>query len=115
MLPLKSESVFEDAPEPVGMLWRNLTRLENTLAEKLLQLPLGTLVVVEQDAWILREDGTHVVLCHGNYADQAISEESSRFDFDLGWVDVEPNELQDYLERVTRAIDEFQTVREKTH
>ena len=110
-LPLNTEPVFSTAPGQLGVLWSNLCAAENTLAKKLHPLPLGTVVRSGLDAWYLSEEDEKLVLLHGNcYGDGVIepSSPSSRFDFSLEWVD--DDSIQDYIDTVNKATEEFQTV-----
>lgn len=108
--PIKTDRVFADAEGMLGVLWSQFCFVENELAEMLHSLPLGTAVVLDGDVWVLRDDGACLVLVHGNYADGEITDEVSRFDFDLSWIDVSEDELQSYIERVQKAMSSFNTV-----
>lgn len=112
-LPLNTETVFSTAPGQLGVLWSNLCAAENTLAEKLHSLPLGTVVHSGLDAWFLEEDEGKLILLHGNYSGDGVidpSSPSSRFDFSLEWVDEDEDSIQDYIDTVNKATQEFQTV-----
>lgn len=106
MLKIKTDLVFADAPEPIGMLWRNLCSLENQLAEKL-QGKHGAVVIIDQDAWMLLEQCDELLLYHATYIDERLNDEVSRFDHGLDWVDIEEDQLQDYNHLLQRAVDEF--------
>lgn len=108
--PIRTDRVFADVEGMLGVLWNQFCFIENELAEMLHSLPLGTAVVLDGDAWVLRDDGACLVLVHGNYADGEITDEESRFDFDLGRIDVNEDELQSYIERVQKAMSSFNTV-----
>jgi hypothetical protein len=105
---IKMDPVFADAPEPLGMHWRNLCNMENMLAIRLLERP-GMMVAHEMDAWYLSEQGEcePLVLVHSNYSDGELNNESSRFDFDLDWVDVEAPDLEDLIKRLQHVLINF--------
>lgn len=106
MKPIKTDAIFVNAPGELGMLWSQLCVAENELAAKLQKLPLGTLAVLEGDAWYLNDDGDCLILCHANCdEDGETTDESNRFDIGLEWVDTGEDELQDYISRVNLATE----------
>ncbi len=108
-LKLRKDIVFQNAPQPYASLWNNVSVLENQLAEKLLARPaaLEGFVLVDRDAWLLVEAGDHLQLCHANLVGGELVDETSRFDVDLGWVDIEEDALQSYLDVLQTAVEEF--------
>lgn len=109
--PLKLDILFEEAPD-TGAVWGQVCRAENALAEKLQCLPEGTAVILDKDAWFLKRDTVENVriLCHAEYADGVISNVSSRFDFDLMFVEITKEDLENYLSRIVCASEQFTTV-----
>lgn len=106
--PIRTDRVFADAPGEVGAAWANLCEEENRLAGYLSTLEEGTAVVQEGDAWYLEMDeGQQLVLMHGEVVDGKVKNASSRFDFDLGWADIEAEEVRAYTSRVSSAADDF--------
>jgi len=106
-LPLKLDAVLEDAPGHLGSLWHNLCQAENELAQRLKDLPLGTALVLNTDAWFLNVEDEHLVLCHANYIDEALTEVTSRFDIGLSWIDVEEEALEYYIDQIGEALQSF--------
>lgn len=110
-LPLKLDIVsFQNAPGELGALWHNLCTAENELATRLHAFPLGTALVLRTDAWFLKDEDQHLVLCHANYIDGRLSEVTSRFDFSLEWVDVEVDALDYYIDLVGEATQSFNPI-----
>jgi hypothetical protein len=109
-LPINTDAVFTNAPDHLGALWSNLCSAENSLAEKLHSLPIGTAACSGMDVWFLHEDDGKLNLVHANLIDGKISEMSSRFDISLEWVDVEEESIQAYVDLVVSATENFQTV-----
>lgn len=106
--PLRTDRVFADAPGEVGAAWANLCEEENRLAGYLSSQEEGTAVVLDGDAWYLEMDeGQQLVLMHGEVVDGKIKNASSRFDFDLGWVDIQAEEVAAYTSRVSSVADDF--------
>lgn len=104
--PIRTDTVFGDAPEPEGGLWRNMATFENALANKLLARP-GSVVAIGTDAWMLREVGDHQVLHHATLTEDGLTDEMSRFDFGLEWVDQDAGALEAHNSLLMRANDEF--------
>jgi hypothetical protein len=106
--PIRTDRVFADAPGEVGAAWANLCEEENRLAGYLSSQDEGTAVVLDGDAWYLElGEGQQLVLMHGEVVDGKIKNASSRFDFDLGWVDIEAEEVAAYTSRVSSVADDF--------
>lgn len=110
MKPIRTENAFPEASSDVGILWRTLSEVENTLAQKLASQTIGTMVVFDQDAWFLREQGESLVLCHGVFANKQLTQVSSRFDFGLEMAEVKADDLQAYIDQVQLATEKFNLV-----
>lgn len=95
-IKLKTEMVFASAPGQLGALWHNLCVLENQLAELLATEPAGAQAINGVDVWYLEEVDSQHVLMHATLVNGSLCEPSSRFDFDLEWVDIEEEELSAY-------------------
>lgn len=104
--PVSKDIFFADAPD-IGHLWRQLWELENQLADRLLEHPLGAAAIVDGDAWMLRDDGENLYLVHGNWDGSTLTDETSRFDFDLGWIDIDEDGLHHAISMVQQAIDQL--------
>ena len=98
-------AVFADAPEPYGSLWRNLVALENQLAELMLEQP-SNLLVLGGDAFFLQDQPDGIHLMHANAIDGKFFDAQSRLDFDLDWVDADPEHLEDYNRILQASINE---------
>ena len=107
--PLSKDIFFADAQD-IGHLWRQLWELENQLADRLLEHPLGTAAIVDEDAWVLRDDGEKLMLVHGFWSGSQLSDETSRFDFDLGWIDIDEDGLHHAISKVQQALDQLDQV-----
>lgn len=101
--PIRLDAVFADAPGELGTAWAELCEAENHLAVRLAQLEPGTRVLNGPDAWYLQDVDGQRVLMHAVLVDGEPQEGSSRFDFDLGWVDIDAEELRDYAARVSAS------------
>jgi len=105
--PVSKDIFFADAPD-IGHLWRQLWELENQLADRLLEYPLGAAAIVDQDAWMLRDEGESLTLAHGKWDGSKLTDETSRFDFDLSWIDiVEEDGLNQAISKVWDAIHQL--------
>ncbi|MFN9476596.1 hypothetical protein [Acidovorax sp.] len=110
-MQIRTDSVFGNAPAPIGAAWHRLTIAENALAEKLAVLPADTVLLKGLDAWYLRVTDDQLVLVHANVADGELHDPLTRFDHGLEWVDFEEVDLL-LAERVLlRAIDHFESCR----
>lgn len=107
--PLRKDFLFSDAPA-LGPLWTQLWELENELGERLLDHPIGAMVIAEDEAWLLRDLGDELVIVHGNWADGKLSDETSRYDFDLDWSDVDEDGLNEGIRRIHHALHHFETL-----
>lgn len=107
MNPIKTESVFSDAPDTLGDAWAAVCEVENELAHLLHGHPLNTAAIIGTDAWLLVEDGEFMALAHAEFADGQIRNLQTRFDFALEFGDVEEGELKSYVELVQEAITHF--------
>lgn len=103
---MSKDIFFADAPD-IGHLWRQLWELENQLADRLLEHPLGAAAIVDGDAWMLRDDGENLYLVHGNWDGSTLTDETSRFDFDLGWIDIDEDGLHHAISMVQQALDQL--------
>lgn len=88
------------------MHWRNLAALENQLAE-LLAKHTGKMVANELDAYYLKIVDGELILCHATFIDGQLADESSRFDFDLEFVDITADELQFAIRGLETCIENF--------
>jgi hypothetical protein len=114
--PLNKEYVFDSLGTNVDLAqaWRRLCDAENNLAEKLKDLPEGTAVVLDEDAWFLKSEDGMRILCHALYehplsAPGAVTEMMSRFDYGLDFVDISEGDLIEGAERVRIATEHFVT------
>jgi len=73
----------------------------------LLEHPLGAAAIVDGDAWMLRDDGENLYLVHGNWDGSTLTDETSRFDFDLGWIDIDEDGLHHAISMVQQALDQL--------
>jgi hypothetical protein len=110
--PLKTEVLFATCPV-TGHIWQKVCLAENLLSEKLKNFPEGTVVYkVGGDAWFLKVKDGERVLCHAEYVNNAVVPligASSRFDFDLMFIDISEDDLEDYASRITLATEDFLT------
>ena len=76
-------------------------------------MPQGTAVLNDDgDVWFLKLEDNKRILCHAEYINNAkkpLLNVSSRFDFDLAYIDIEEDELEEYSRRITVATEEFVT------
>lgn len=107
--PLRLEIPFKEAPH-VGGLWMELGEIENEIAVKLIAYPLSTAVVLDGQAWMLKDEGEALVLIHGSWADGQLSCATSRFDLSHEWVDIEEEELNQAICTAQQALLEFDTL-----
>lgn len=107
--PLRTDFMFDD-DQNFGHLWRELWTLENELGTRLLDHPIGTMVVSGDDAWVLRDIGDELVIVHGNWSEGHISDETSRYDFDLDWTDVDETDLSEGISRLQHALLNFEAL-----
>lgn len=106
--PIRTDPVFVDAPGDVGIAWSELCMEENRLSGYLSCLDEGTAVLMDDDAWFLElDDERQFVLMHGRVVAGEVQEPSSRFDFDLDWVDVSVDDVRSYTARVSRLANDF--------
>lgn len=103
---LLTAPVFANAPEPFGHLWRNLATLENQLAEQLLEQP-DCALVIGVHAFFLHEGAEGIALMHAARYGDEFFDAQSRFDLDMGWVDVDTAEIEDYNLTLEQAIRDF--------
>ena len=108
--PIKTDMVFATVPGELGLSWTALCEGENELAEKLRTLPFGTAAVHGESVWFLYDYGDHLALCHGQYVNGVVSNTTSRFDFDLQWVDLEEDEISVHAQLVRQVVLDFNTV-----
>ncbi|MDT8992773.1 hypothetical protein RQP54_18010 [Curvibacter sp. APW13] len=104
---VKTDMVFADQPGEHGMLWVNLCLLENELAKLLAASPEGTRAINGHEVWFLKEVDGELVLMHGMLDGDEPKEITSRFDFDLEWVDYGVDELQAYNRALSETITHF--------
>lgn len=115
MSKLKTEMVFINVPGELGSLWHNLCVLENLLGELLVGKPLGTQAIDGNDVWYLDEVDGELILMHATLHEGRLIEPSSRFDIDLEWVDIGPEELQFYNESLQTIINSLDTANGTCH
>ena len=106
--PLRRDEVFADAPEPLGRHWRNLCTMENHLGDLLLSKPLGTVAIVDKEAWYLREVGDYLELHHANFNNDVLIDAQTRFETGLEWVDIDEEGLLYIQEQLQKAISSFE-------
>lgn len=106
-MEIRKDAVFGDAPGEAGVLWRNLALAENALAEMLKPFPVGAVIACGDSAWYLEEDGALLNLVHASFDNGQLVNPSSRFDFDLDWVDTDTDGLSAYIDKVNSAIGSF--------
>jgi hypothetical protein len=110
--PLQTDVLFETCPV-TGPAWQQYCSAENILAEKLKNMPQGTAVFNNDgDIWFLKLKDNKRILCHAEYinnAENPLLNVSSRFDFDLAFIDIDEDELEEYSRRITVATEEFST------
>lgn len=109
---IKDDLVLAHVPGEIGALWTKLCEAENELARKLLDKGPGIIVVQDDDGWYLEIDGQYLVLTRveAASADGPFTDQSSRFDFDLSWVDVGEEDLRVYADTVLRAVASFDSL-----
>lgn len=106
-IPIKTDTVLENATGELGVAWANLCKVENKLAEHLSQLGEARAVVSGADAWYLKHEAGELVLMHANVIDSNFVEHSSRFELALDWVDLGIEDVQSYADRVNRLVNDF--------
>lgn len=118
MKPLKTDLVFQDTLCEAAEEWRKVCELENLLAEKLLAVPGGPKVyhvpgdpahaiTVGDIAWLLKDEGDHLVLCSADYLaqhDGVVYDVVNRFDTGLDWIDHGEDVLVQTQELLTTAL-----------
>lgn len=118
---LNTSMVFCDAPGLLGSAWYELGEAENELAGVLLELPVGSAVVVGDHAWFIGKVDDDLELRHGTLVGNTVEDPTSRFEHELEFVDFGEEELSDYIDQVRQALDlpmlrciesEFDCVRE---
>ena len=109
---IKDDLVLAHVPGEIGSLWQKLCEAENELARKLLDKGPGIIVVQDDDGWYLEIDGQQLMLMRveAASADGPFTDQSSRFDFDLSWVDLGEEDLRVYTDTVLRAVASFETL-----
>jgi|GEM_PF-4659131 len=118
-VPIATDYIFQDAGN--SHLWMKMADAENALAEKLKNFPFGTLVPVESDVLsdvfflgIDEEKGKRVLyradISSMDVHHYTIKNEASRFDFDLSWVDVGDEDIEQYTKSVIKATQEFNLI-----
>lgn len=110
---LRLDHPFKDAPD-VGPLWTQLGEIENEIAKKLMSRPKGTVLVLDEQGWMLKDDGQYLVLVHGHWSDGHLACLTSRFDMNLEWVDIEEYELCQAIGIAQNALWAFDELVQQT-
>ncbi len=108
---IDTSTVFSGAEH--GEFWVAMSEAENQLARWLADYPEGTGLVKDGRIWFLDindETNGKRVLFSGSYDNGEISEVSSRFEFDLMFVDVSEDDLRTYIESISAPAADFQVV-----
>lgn len=105
---INEDAPFSQVPDMIGAAWFNLAQVENQLAKMLRPYPKGTAVVLDSNAWFLKESGNQLILCIGDLEENVVTDPKSRHDFSLDFVDIEQESLEGATEKVTAAMEAFE-------
>lgn len=114
-LPLYEDIDFDDAADiDVRQAWAEVCEAENRIARHLSPMPLGTLLLNENDdgGWMLwphDEQKQRVVFYIPSLDPAYDGEVQSRCDVGLDWVDVEEASLLEYADRCRKAVDNWRS------
>lgn len=95
---------YQGAQLAIGALWGKIGELEDQIAAYLIPHPVGSLCRVDSVGWALALTERGLELVSGLIEQGEIVDPTSRHDMGLDWVDIEEDQLEEHVARLSDAV-----------